>query len=285
VSRLKDIRRQLDGAVAAVEELDAALRSGRLSAEEHARQRAEHERAAGRLFVTFRQAQREAREHDATGPGSVRRAASAGGAGGGPPRPAWFRGPVALASGAVLLVVVGVGAGVGVGRSLTGSSLAPATSSTPDGGHAGALTAVELQVLRQAAAREDAPIPVLLRFAHVELDEGRTGEARRVYERVLAREPRNVEAITHIGAVLFQEGRVDEALGKVDEALELDPRYLHALWDRTQYLYYAKRWPGAVQAGEAFLQVLPEGPDADNIRTLVADARQQASRAPSTPGR
>ena len=107
------------------------------------------------------------------------------------------------------------------------------------------MTEIELRALRQAAAREDAPIQSLLQLAHVALDKGRLDEARQVYERVLAREPRNVEAITHLGGVLFQEGRVDEALAKVEEALRIDPRYIHAHWDRTQYLFYGKRdFPG-----------------------------------------
>jgi len=140
---------------------------------------------------------------------------------------------------------------------------------------------IEREVLRQAAAREDAPIPSVLQFAHVALDQGRLDEARQAYARVLAREPRNVEAITHLGAVLFQEGRLDDALGKVEEALRLDPRYIHAHWDRTQYLFYGKRdFPAAVRAAEAFLEVVPTGQDADNVRKLLAEARQQAGQRP-----
>ncbi|MBI2161613.1 MAG: tetratricopeptide repeat protein [Candidatus Rokubacteria bacterium] len=147
------------------------------------------------------------------------------------------------------------------------------------------MTEIELQALRQAAAREDAPTPSLLQLAHAALDQGRLDEARRVYERVLGREPRNVEAITHVGGVLFQEGRVDDALAKVEEALRIDPRYIHAHWDRTQYLFYGKRdFPAAVKAAEAFLAVAPQGPDADNVRKLMAEARQRAGKgAPLQP--
>ena len=109
------------------------------------------------------------------------------------------------------------------------------------------------------------------------LDQGRLDEARRVYARVLAREPKNVEAITHVGSVLYAEGNVDAALAKVEEALRLEPRYLHALWDRTQYLFHGKRdYAAAVKAAEAFLAVVPSGPDADNVRKLLAEARQKA---------
>ena len=278
MSRIRDIKRQLEMASEAIEALDADLAAGRLGVEEHGRQRAEREREAGRLFVSLRRGQRETGGHRAG-----QQPAQAG------PRPAWFRSPLAMGAAAVLLVVVGVGAGVGVGRWFTGAqeaaAPAPAPSPAPAGDPSALMTEIELQALRQVAAREDAPIQSLLQLAHVALDRGRLDEARLVYERVLAREPRNVEAITHLGGVLFQEGRVDEALAKVEAALRLDPWYVHAHWDRTQYLFYGKRdFPAAVTAARAFLAVVPQGPDADSVRKLMAEAQQQgATGAPLIP--
>jgi tetratricopeptide (TPR) repeat protein len=272
MSRIRDIKRRLEMASDAIEALDADLAAGRLGIEEHGRKRAEREREAGRLFVSLRRGQRETGEHRAG-----QQPAPAG------PRPAWFRSPLAMGAASVLLVVVGVGAGVGVGRWFTGAQEAavpaPAPSAAPAGDPSALMTEIELRALRQVATREDAPIQSLLQLAHVALDKGRLDEARLVYERVLAREPRNVEAITHLGGVLFQEGRVDEALAKVEAALRVDPRYVHAHWDRTQYLFYGKRdVPAAVTAAQAFLAVVPEGPDADSVRKLMAEAQQQ--RAP-----
>jgi len=278
MSRIRDIKRQLETASEAIEALDADLTAGRLSVEEHGRQRAEREREAGRLFVSLRRSQRETGGHRAG-----QQPAPAG------PRPAWFRSPLAMGAASVLLVVVGVGAGVGVGRWFTGAqeaaAPAPALSPAPAGDPSALMTEIELRALRQVAAREDAPIQSLLQLGHVALDKGRLDEARLVYERVLARESRNVEAITHLGSVLFQEGRIDEALAKVEAALRVDSRYVHAHWDRTQYLFYGKRdFPAAVTAAQAFLAVVPEGPDADSVRKLMAEAQQQrATRAPLIP--
>ena len=271
MSRIRDIKRQLEMASETIETLDADLAAGRLGVEEHGRQRAEREREAGRLFVSLRRGQRETGGHRAG-----QQPAPAG------PRPAGFRSPLAMGAAAVLLVVVGVGAGVGVGRWFTGAqeaaAPAPAPSPAPAGDPSALMTEIELQALRQVAAREDAPIQSLLQLAHVALDRGRLDEARLVYDRVLAREPRNVEAITHLGGVLFQEGRVDEALAKVEAALRLDPWYVHAHWDRTQYLFYGKRdFPAAVTAAQAFLAVVPQGPDADSVRKLMAEAQQQGA--------
>jgi len=274
----RDIRRRLEMASEAIEALDAELAAGRLGVEEHSRRRAESEREAGRLFVMLRRSQRDTGAH-----GGGQPPAPAG------PRPLWFRRPLAMGAASVLLVVVGVGVGVGVGRWFAGTreAAAPATapSPAPAGDPAALMTDIELRALRQMAAREDAPIQALLQLAHAALDKGQLDEARRLYERVLAREPRNVEAITHLGGVLFQEGRVDEALAKVEAALRIDPRYIHAHWDRTQYLFYGKRdFPAAVKAARAFLVVVPEGPDADSVRKLMAEAQQRgAIGAPLIP--
>jgi tetratricopeptide (TPR) repeat protein len=245
--------------------------AGSLNSDEHHRRRAEHERAAGQLFVSLRRAQREAGGRP-TEPPALMAGRRAG----------WLRSPPVIVAVGVLLLVTGVGAGmVGVrwlgGRPGGGAPVTAPNAST--GGPSVLMGDIELRALRQAAAREDTPIPGLLQFAHVALDQGRLAEARDVYGRVLAREPRNAEAITHLGAVAYQEGRVDEALAKVEEALRIDPGYIHAHWDRTQYLFYGKRdFPGVVKAGEAFLRVLPQGADADNVRRLMAEAQAQTAK-------
>lgn len=278
MSRIKEIKRQLEAESEAIETLDADLAAERLRVDEHGRRRAEHEREVGRLFVSLRRAQREARGDRTEQPATTAA-----------PQAGWLGNPLAVVTAAVLLLVVGVGGGVTVGRwsNNTQGAGAPAGAppASPSNGASATMTGIELEALQQMADRESAPIPALLKLAHVALDQGRLDEARRLYQRVLAREPQNVEAITHFGSVLYQEGRVEEALAKVEEALLLDPRYIHAHWDRTQYLFYGKRdFPAAVKAAEAFLNVVPQGADADSVRKLMAEARRQGvTGAPVIP--
>jgi tetratricopeptide (TPR) repeat protein len=206
--------------------------------------------------------------------------------------PAWTLSPPAIVAAGCALLVAGVGGGVAVGRWLeeVRRAAAPVTrpAATAGAGQAALMSRIDLGAFRQAAGSEDAPTPTQLEVAHGALDQGRLDEARSIYQRVLARDPRNVEAITHLGAVLYQDGHVDEALAKVEEALRIDPAYIHAHWDRTQYLFYGKRdFSAAVKAAEAFLQVLPNGPDADSVRGLMGEARAQAvepARRPSAGG-
>ena len=278
MSRIKEIKRRLEATVEAMEALDVDLAAGRLDDHDHHRRRAEHEREGGRLFVSLRRAQREAEGRRTAQPVATAER-----------RAGWLQGPPVIVAIGLLLLVVGVGAGVlGVrwlgGRQGVGAPVA-APAAASGSGPSVLMSDIELGALRLAAAREDAPIPSLLQLAHVALDQGRLDEARRVYGRVLAREARNVEAITHAGAILYQEGRVDEALVKVEEALRIDPSYIHGHWDRTQYLFHGKQdFPAAVKAAEAFLQVVPDGPDAESVRKLMGEARERAVKPGRRPG-
>lgn len=255
-----------------IDALDADLAAGKLDGDEHRRQRAEHEREGGRLFVSLRRAQREAERGR---PGQPAATAER--------RTGWLRSPMVIGALGVLLVVAGIGAGLLAARWFGGppgvAGPVAGRVAASGGGQSLLVGDIERRALQQAAAREDAPIPNLLQLAHDALDQGRLDEARGLYGRVLAREARNVEAITHLGAVLYQEGRIDAALAKVEEALRIDPTYVHAHWDRTQYLFHGKRdFAAAIVAGEAFLRVVPEGPDANTIRGLMAEARERGPK-------
>jgi tetratricopeptide (TPR) repeat protein len=269
MSQVNDIERRLESALRAIEDLDGQLAAGRMTADEHGRRRAEQERETGRQLADLRAAQGRAARRSATD-----RLAMPGG------WSTWLRSPLAIAGAGGLLLLTGIGGGVAAGRWLEpGRRLSPpAVAALP------VASPIDLQVLRPAAELGSAPVSGLLEAAHGALDQGRLDQARAIYARVLALEPRNVEAITHLGAVLYREQRVDEAVAKVDEALRIDPRYVHAHWDRTQYLFYGKGdFPATVRAAEAFLQVAPDGPDADSMRALMSEARERVARDRAIP--
>jgi tetratricopeptide (TPR) repeat protein len=269
---VKQRKRDLEAVRRAIAALDADLAAGRLTAEEHARQRAEREREVGRLFLSLRDAQQRA-AGDRRPPPPPAPASRA---------PSWLRSPWALGATALLLLAASVGAGVVLASRWSGPRQSAPTAAGPPAASAPDPTApmgdIALRALERVVSGNDASVESLLQYGHVMLDQGKVDEAQKVYDRVVAREPRNVEAITHLGAVLHQRGRVDEALAKVDEALRIDPKYVHALWDRTQYLFHTKQdYPAAVRAAQAFLDVVPDGQDADHVKKLLDDARKRAA--------
>jgi cytochrome c-type biogenesis protein CcmH len=273
MSEVEDLKRQLEAAYAAIQELDEDLAAGRLSAADHAELRKKSERQAAALLTRLRQAERQARE-------PKRPAATPG-----PTLGERLRGPVGLTVGAVALVVIGVVIGALLARSTTDQPPAPVrVGEGALGAGARPAPSARLEALRREAEDERAPVERILAFAHAALDEGQTPAAIAAYKRVLAREPRNVEAITHMGLILYQGNHVDQALARLDEALAIDPRYAHAHWDRAQILFHARQdYAGAARSLEAFLAIVPTGQDADRARAMLAEARARAAAAPGRP--
>ncbi len=188
-----------------------------------------------------------------------------------------------IVTAAIVLVLVGVAAGLALSRRTPEPSQAPHSGPPPQ--MAGASRPgpnPQLQSLARQLEREDAPTQKLLDFAHQALDQQQFALAIPAYRRVLAREPRNPEALTHMGLILYRANHVDQALARIDEALKADPRYAHAHWDRAHILYETKRDPtGAAKSLEAFIALVPQGPDADRARSLLAELRR--SGAPAKP--
>lgn len=195
-----------------------------------------------------------------------------------PPRRGWTRHPAALTGGAVLLLVFGIVVGLNVGRfsqpeqPMTRSGSGPAVSGPRGGAPVGPST---------LALEPGKPIPPgilagMLNAARQSLMEGRYPDAIAAYQAVLKRDPRNVDAITHLGLIVAIGGHADSALETFDRALKIDPNYAPTYLYRGQVLYEVKQdYPGAVQAWQHFLSLVPSGGDHDRVVALVKEAQDK----------
>jgi tetratricopeptide (TPR) repeat protein len=284
MSAVDDLRRQLEAASAALEELDEDLRAGRISAADHADLKARSERQAAALLERVEEAERQGGEAPAARQGRVAPV----------PVGARLRSRLGLTLGGLALVLVGVGLGILLGRSTADAPKATGPQAlAPQGmGPAGmpprgmgapggpAPPSTELAALRQLVEAKNAPTEKLLFFAHRALDEQQIPAAIWAYKRVLGRDSKNVEAITHIGVILTLADHWDQALARFDEAIGLDPTYAHAHWDRASALMNGKQdYPGAAAALEAFLKLVPEGEDAKRARDMLTEARRLHAEA------
>lgn len=280
-----DLKRQLDAAYAAIQELDDDLAAGRVSSTDHAELKQRSERHAATILTRLRDAEREA-----AGARQGREAAPRRSLG------ARLASPLAFGVGAALLLTFGVVLGVLVARftsedrsaaALAGAGTSQGQLTTPAGVVSPAEAARSGQPLSPALeARlkdvevEKPAIPKLLEFARMALDEGRIPPAIWAYKRVLAQEPKNVEAITNIAVILAEGNHLDEALNRLDEAIRIDPRSAPAQWARAQVLLNGKKdYREAIGALESFLRLVPNGKDAERARTMLADARRLATGA------
>jgi tetratricopeptide (TPR) repeat protein len=116
----------------------------------------------------------------------------------------------------------------------------------------------------------------MLGAARQSLTEGRYSEAIAAYQAVLKRDPKNVDAMTHLGLIVSIGGHADAALETFDKAAKVDPGYAPIYLYRGQVLYEVKQdYPGAVQAWQRFLALVPQGEDHDRVAMLVKEAQDK----------
>ena len=197
------------------------------------------------------------------------------------PRVSWTRQPVALAAGAVLLVIFGVVIGINAGRYTE-----PDQMVTPPGARlpvpgpsadAGA-SPVGPPTMRLEPGKPVPPeiLAGMLNAARQSLFAGRYSEAIAAYQAVLKRDPKNVDALTHLALIVAIGGHADTALETIDKALEIDPKYAPAYLYRGQVLFEQKQdYAGAVKAWESFLKLVPKGVDHDRVVALVETAKSK----------
>jgi tetratricopeptide (TPR) repeat protein len=195
-------------------------------------------------------------------------------------RLAWTRHPVAVAVGALVLLVFGVVIGINAGRfTEPDRMITPPGARLPVPGSPG----VGAPPVGPPAVRLEPgkPIPPemlagMLQAARQSLAAGRYSEAIAAYQAVLKRDARNVDAMTHLGLIVAIGGHADSALEAFDKALQIDPKYAPAHLYRGQVLYEKKQdYAGAVKSWERFLALVPRGEDHDRVAALVKTVRDK----------
>jgi tetratricopeptide (TPR) repeat protein len=219
---------------------------------------------------------------DALGPAPApRETPTAAPAAAAPPRVSWTRQPMALAAGAVVLLVFGVIIGVNASRfTEPDQTMTPPGSRLPvpgPGADAGA-SPVGPPAMRFEPGK---PIPPeilagMLNAARQSLFDGNYSQAIAAYQAVLKRDAKNVDALTHLGLIVAIGGHADTALETIDRALAIDPKYPPAYLYRGQVLFEQKQdYAGAVKAWESFLKLVPKGEDHDRVVALLQDAKSK----------
>ena len=116
----------------------------------------------------------------------------------------------------------------------------------------------------------------MLSAARQSLRDGHYAEAIAAYQAVLRREPQNVDAMTHLGLIVAIGGHADSALETFEKAARINPSYPPIYLYRGQLLYEVKQdYPGAVQAWQRFLALVPSGEEHQRVAALVKEAQDK----------
>ena len=258
----------------ALKEIEFDYEAGHLSEEDYRPLRDRYESRAAALLHAL----------DALAPEPRRQAETARAEAAAPPgRRGWTRHPAVLAGGATLLLIFGVFLGLNVGRFTQ-----PDPSAMPQGG-----MTMPMPPTPGASAGAEAPTPAgppqisgqpvtpevmagMLQAARQSLEAGQYQQAISAYQAVLKRDPKNVDAMTHLARIVAIGGHGDSALETFGKALQIDPNYAPAHLYRGQVLYEVKQdYPGAIEAWERFLVLVPKGEEHDQVKALIEKARAQ----------
>jgi len=262
----------------ALKELAFDHEAGHLSDEDYQDLRGRYEGRAAEIL----------RALDALGPAPAARhrsARPAETATGPTPARGFTRSPATLAVGAILVLLFGVVLGLNVGRftepDLTttppGSRLpVPMADARATGGPGPLMPPAAGAATGAGSGKALAPEmrAGMLRAARQSLSEGRYQEAIAAYQAILKRDADNVDAMTHLALIVAIGGHADTALETWKRALSIDPDYAPAYLYRGEVLFEVKKdFPGAIEAWQRFVTLVPEGEDRARIQDLIRQAQ------------
>jgi cytochrome c-type biogenesis protein CcmH/NrfG len=151
---------------------------------------------------------------------------------------------------------------------------APASASLPHDHPATVLNENELQAFRDILAADPRNARAAIELGNRFYDAGRYGEAIPYYRQALAAEPRNANVSTDLATALYYSGRIDEALQQLNASLAMDATHAQTLFNLGIVRRDGKKdAKGAVEAWERLLKAHPGYPEAEHVRTLLAQAR------------
>jgi cytochrome c-type biogenesis protein CcmH/NrfG len=132
----------------------------------------------------------------------------------------------------------------------------------------------ELQAYRDILAADPKNARAAIELANRLYDAGRYADAVPYYRQAVEIDPRNVSVSTDLATALYYSGRTDEALEQFKVSLAIDPTHAQTLFNvgivRRDGKQDAK---GASEAWQRLLDAHPNYPDAERVRTLLAQAK------------
>ncbi|MFZ4515560.1 MAG: tetratricopeptide repeat protein [Acidimicrobiia bacterium] len=192
-----------------------------------------------------------------------------------PPRRSKSRAAVVSAAVVALFVITGVvlwGALRDRGRNdiLTGG--APQISPTQ-----------QLQLLQDDVARNPESANARRALARYYMQQQQYADALREFDAVAVRDPADPESRAYSGWITYLAGLNDRALDRLNAAIALDPGYPDAYFFRGMVQYRGKNSPGAaISDFERYLQLAPDSPMAEQVRSVLSSARQTLAAGATT---
>jgi tetratricopeptide (TPR) repeat protein len=138
-------------------------------------------------------------------------------------------------------------------------------------------TARAEQLYRTAIATDRTKGEAFNALGYMLLGQKRRKEAIAVFREYVAATPHDANAHDSLAEGLLDAGQVNESIEEYERALAVDPRFASSFLGLAKCYEAKRRWPEAIEALRRFLEIVPNGPKADEARDTVGDlqARKQ----------
>jgi cytochrome c-type biogenesis protein CcmH/NrfG len=129
----------------------------------------------------------------------------------------------------------------------------------------------KINELKRLLDKNPNDVGVLVQLGNTYFDSNMYQESIDAYERALALKPGNPNVLTDLGVMYRRNGQSDEAVKRFQEAMAVDPNHYQSRMNLGIVLYYDfNDTAGAKKAFEDFLRLVPSGPQADQVRGMIA---------------
>ena len=174
------------------------------------------------------------------------------------------------------VVVASIGAGTLFLFRLTSLSEAHAPPAKPaaaqeNPGH-------ELKELEVQLQKKPGHLPVLMRMAQIEHDQGKLEEAAAHLRDAVSSEPGNADAHLELGRVLYEKGDRDEALKETEQALTINPKNVDALYNLGAISANSGNTERAVSYWESAVATAPGSESGEKARDGLSRLRSGGTR-------
>jgi cytochrome c-type biogenesis protein CcmH/NrfG len=151
---------------------------------------------------------------------------------------------------------------------------APASAALPHDHPTSVVNETELQAYRDILKADPKNAKAAGELANRLYDAGRYADAVPYYRQALGVEPRNANVSTDLATALYYSGRTDEALEQLNASLAIEPTHAQTLFNLGIVKKDGKKdSKGAADAWQLLLDAHPDYPEAERVRTLLAQAR------------
>lgn len=134
-----------------------------------------------------------------------------------------------------------------------------------------ASNSLKLNELKRLLEKNPNDVGILVQLGNTYFDSNMYRESIDAYEKALALKPGNPNVLTDLGVMYRRNGQPDEAVIRFREAMMADSSHVQSRMNLGIVLYYdLNDTIGARGALEEFLRIVPTGPQADQVRDLIA---------------